>query len=101
MTERLGQPFPEPSESAQNAYQNAAYVQVTHSVGLDHETGDLIFSSHNACDEKHGTVGELLTDSEMYIPGFNDEKSKYELAWMMGYLMAKLEAKIDTDGVQE
>ena len=88
---RLGQPFPEPSKSSEEAYQNAAYLQVTHSVGLDRQTGDIIFSSHNGIDEIHGTIGELLTDPEMLIPGAQDDKSKIELAWMMGYLMAKLE----------
>lgn len=82
--------FPSPTEAVDRSIEQACLIQALHEVGLDPETGELVFSSRNGNDEFRGGVGDLAAREDFWIRDFKDADLP-EVAFMMGYLCARLE----------
>ncbi len=92
--DRLGPPFN--SESARRAFSVAAYMSVSMGYELDRATGEITASYDSPGGTKKlltGSPGEVLTDRRFYIPNLGGYPELVDLAFILGYLSAQLDAR--------
>jgi hypothetical protein len=92
---RVANPFPD-SEWAKDAYQNAAYMSVTMGLEFDAETGEIATLPHSLRGKEplRGNPGAVLSNEDFVqdIGHIPTEIDRLNLAFMLGYCLARLEA---------
>ncbi len=91
MGQKLGQPFPNAPPLIREAFANAAYVTVSYNGGIDPSTGEMVVDIFGS--EVRGAIGEVMARDDFYINQApkGDEVARLNLAFMIGYMSAKLE----------
>ncbi|HSX44658.1 MAG TPA: hypothetical protein VLF39_00900 [Candidatus Saccharimonadales bacterium] len=93
LTNRIGPPF-SGSERALAAFNNASYLSITMGLELDKDTGNITTSAPGSENPEPlvGSPGEVMTDPRFYIPRVINEADRIDLAFTLGYCLAKLES---------
>jgi len=77
----------------EDAYMNVAYLRVSMGLEFDATTG--VITTRFERDEKPvtGSPGEIIANERFYIPQVATEVEKINFGFVLGYILAQLEAK--------